>query len=159
MNKKIITSQSSNPKAKTHQILHRVSKYSTKQKTQKFLSISWFSRPPNRPTSIITINEIFFFEKLTLVEGSGEANVGGIFGFGSLQRGVVETSQDSQRTRPWGPEAPWSRSHLVDRLRSPLADRPRSRLVDRPRSRLADRPRARFSGGERDLEKRKGRIT
>jgi hypothetical protein len=55
-------------------------------------------------------------EKLTLVEGSGEANAGGIFGFGSLQRGVVETSQDRQHTRPRGPEAPWSRSHLIDHL-------------------------------------------
>ena len=62
----------------------------------------------------------FFFEKLTLVEGSGEANAGGIFGFGSLQRGVVETSQDRQRTRPRGPEAPWSRSHLTELLRSQL---------------------------------------
>ena len=41
-----------------------------------------------------------FFEKLTLVEGSREANAGEIFGFGSLQQGVVETSQDRQRTHP-----------------------------------------------------------
>jgi hypothetical protein len=54
------------------------------------------------------------------VDGFGEANAGGIFGFGPLQRGVVETTQDRQRTRPRDPEAPWSRSHLTGLLRAQL---------------------------------------
>ena len=82
---------SSNPNAKTHKKKNQTKWTNTTQnrKSRIFFPFPWFSRQPNRPISIIRINE----KKRDYREmGFGEANAGEVFGFGSLQRQLVETS-------------------------------------------------------------------
>ena len=85
---------SSNPNAKTHKkkkkkIQTEWTNTTQNRKSRIFFYFPWFSRQPNRPISIIRINE----KKKDYREmGFGEANAGEVFGFGYLQRQLVETS-------------------------------------------------------------------